>query len=357
MRNDELMHYGIKGMKWGVRKKRDNKSVNKRKTKKQYIRQEIDQTVTDKKNSGRKWKTSAGYDISLEPNVPPKMAQFLARYSSSIRKNIKNSSSFTISSNGKKIGDLQLEDNPKDNSVNVVWIGIDKSERGNGYAQSVMNNIVDSARNNGKSKVTLEVPGTSPDARHIYEKVGFKPTGEVLGDEDDVWSGLTVMELDLKERRRMKHSEVGSTNNELYHYGIKGMKWGVRKKKNNVKPHDDYVKAHSKKSVKEMSDNELRSRLNRLQMEQNYSKLQPKKVSRGKKAFDKLNKTLTSVAAITGTGLTLYNNADRIRKILEENGVTSSGGAKKVKRKVVKKAAKRAAKEVSRMAIDYNPYK
>lgn len=146
-------------------------------------------------------------------------------------------------------------------------------------------------------------------------------------------------------------------NNELYHYGVLGMKWGVRKKRKTTKPHDDYVKAHSKKSVSEMSDKELRSRLNRLQMEQNYSKLQPKKVSRGKKALDKLNKTLTSVAAITGTGLTLYNNADRIRKILEDNGMTSSNTAKKVKRKVVKKAAKKAAKNVSRIAIDYNPYK
>lgn len=64
----------------------------------------------------------------------------------------------------------------------------------------------------------------------------------------------------------------------LSHFGVKGMKWGVRKDRkkvavSSVKPHDDYSKAHSSKSVSEMSDSELRSRINRLQMEQQYSKL------------------------------------------------------------------------------------
>ena len=37
-------------------------------------------------------------------------------------------------------------------------------------------------------------------AKHIYEKLGFKPTGRVEGDEksDPIWGGLTYMKLDLK---------------------------------------------------------------------------------------------------------------------------------------------------------------
>lgn len=122
-------------------------------------------------------------------------------------------------------------------------------------------------------------------------------------------------------------------HNELYHYGIKGMKWGVRRFQNkdgsytakgkkrysskDEPKHDDYKKAHSSKSVKTMSDAELRSRLNRLQMEQQYSKLSSADVNKGKAFVSKSMKVATAAATATTTALTLYNNADRIKKIIE----------------------------------------
>lgn len=73
----------------------------------------------------------------------------------------------------------------------------------------------------------------------------------------------------------------------LAHHGTKGMRWGIRKYQNkdgsltpagrkryadddNVS--DDYKKHHTSKSVKSMSDKELRERLNRLAMEEQYNK-------------------------------------------------------------------------------------
>lgn len=150
-------------------------------------------------------------------------------------------------------------------------------------------------------------------------------------------------------------------NNELYHHGVKGMKWGVRRKrqskssKNNKfkkkteEVHDDYKRAHSNKSVKSMSDKELRSRINRIRMEQDYSKLKDQKVSKGKKAFDKMNKALTTAVAITGAGLTLYNNAIRIKKVLEDNGVNSP----KTSRNNIKRKAKKAYKTAYEL-VPYN---
>lgn len=103
----------------------------------------------------------------------------------------------------------------------------------------------------------------------------------------------------------------------LAHYGVLGMKWGVRKdktkgglrKRKSTPVHDDYRKAHSGKSVKSMSDSELRSVNNRLQMERQYSEL-TRKTSKGKKVVNALIKTAGTIAAAEGA----YKTYNRIGK-------------------------------------------
>lgn len=97
--------------------------------------------------------------------------------------------------NSNKIGDLQLfHESPT--SLNITWLGIKKHDRGKGYAQAAMRMAEDYARKSGMKQLTLEVPGISPDARHIYEKQGFEVVGQI-SDEDDVWGGLTAMKKNL----------------------------------------------------------------------------------------------------------------------------------------------------------------
>lgn len=124
--------------------------------------------------------------------------------------------------------------------------------------------------------------------------------------------------------------------NELVHFGVKGMKWGVRRNRSSPTTqglkarraakkqelldnmHDDYKKAHENKSISSMSDAELRARINRIQMERQYSQLNPSAISKGKECASKSLKTMTMVATTTGTILTIYNNVDKIKKLLGE---------------------------------------
>jgi len=166
-------------------------------------------------------------------------------------------------------------------------------------------------------------------------------------------------------------------NNYLAHYGILGMRWGARRnpeqsgyvtirqanknvkkagkeavresiKKNNESPKKHTLSQYNRdakkakkeaikesiqkdkefnkklreskqtkiKDAKSMSDEELRKVVNRLQMERQYSQLSEGSVSKGKEYAQKIIKAGTTVAAVTTTALTLYNNAEKIKKIV-----------------------------------------
>lgn len=89
-----------------------------------------------------------------------------------------------------------------------------------------------------------------------------------------------------------------SNGDILAHYGIKGMKWGIRRTEAQLarargSSLSVTKKAPSKssskpktKSISEMSDEELRSRVNRIRLENDYKSLTPKQVSKGKKFVD-----------------------------------------------------------------------
>ena len=112
-------------------------------------------------------------------------------------------------------------------------------------------------------------------------------------------------------------------NDELMHYGVPGMKWGVRrtpaqlgrkktssskslfgkkksKSKAKAKTKSESSKeetAPKKKSVKEMSDDELNAAIRRMQLEQMYASLSPQKVSTGKAVTKRILNNIVVPAA------------------------------------------------------------
>ena len=86
--------------------------------------------------------------------------------------------------------------------------------------------------------------------------------------------------------------------NELIHYGVLGMKWGVRRKRNKS---SNIEVVTNKKSVSELSDEELRRIINRHLMEKQYAQITAKQKSAGAKF---VSEVLTKAAKKTATSYT-----------------------------------------------------
>lgn len=96
--------------------------------------------------------------------------------------------------------------------------------------------------------------------------------------------------------------------NELKHYGVLGMKWGVRKARPSSADAQK-VQTIRKKKVHEMSNQELREANNRLELENKYKNFTKKK-SVGQKALRGMQVFTTTVGTVTAA----YAASKTVRK-------------------------------------------
>ena len=178
--SEALEHFGVKGMKWGVRKNPGSKPELKNLVDKPMVRT-----------------TKNGDVITLTQNPPGKINKALAKISSNYVKSYNSGAHLDIKdAQGKRVGTASFWLKGQDD-IYLNMISIDRSARGRGYATEVLKASAYHGKRMGKKRLLLEVPGIAPDARHIYEKMGFKETGVTLGNKKDVWGGLTEMEYQL----------------------------------------------------------------------------------------------------------------------------------------------------------------
>lgn len=116
--------------------------------------------------------------------------------------------------------------------------------------------------------------------------------------------------------------------NELIHYGVKGMRWGFRTRDNgtvvrsgkSVKGSEDHetAKALKTKKVSSMSNAELRTLNERMQLEQTYSQLTQKTAttSKGKDYVDRGLKTTKTILDVYNTVNSVVTTASKIKKQL-----------------------------------------
>ena len=152
----------------------------------------------------------------------------------------------------------------------------------------------------------------------------------------------TALKISEKEYGTVKYSEelgggIITNPEELYHYGVRGMKWGVRKK---YQPHprallrkqrlrkakitktaDTVNRARSKDDYKTLSDDELRARLNRMNMEKQYKNLYSELETPGRHRAEKIgerfvDQALVGVAVAGAAGVTRKYGRQVVDKIM-----------------------------------------
>ena len=110
--------------------------------------------------------------------------------------------------------------------------------------------------------------------------------------------------------------------NELMHFGVKGMRWGVRRYQNkdgtlirsktrrNESQSEDYkiAKSLKNKKISQMSNAELRKLNERQNLERQYKQMNKTSIKKGI-AF------VASAAVITNTAVNLYNNSSKLVNI------------------------------------------
>lgn len=101
---------------------------------------------------------------------------------------------------------------------------------------------------------------------------------------------------------------------DLTHHGVKGMKWGKRKKRPKKLSKADAM-AKDLLDAKRMNQRELQERVNKLRLEHEYVRLNSTKYNDTRAKVDNAVSTMTKISAATGTALLIYNNMDKIIKI------------------------------------------
>ena len=108
---------------------------------------------------------------------------------------------------------------------------------------------------------------------------------------------------------------------ELMHYGVLGMRWGVRRasKRNGSSKKGKKKKAsrqpQQQQQKRRMSNKELQSRVKRMKLEKQYRELTSELIPKEKSKIEKLISTAETVSKLSSSALVIYKNLNQFAEL------------------------------------------
>lgn len=105
---------------------------------------------------------------------------------------------------------------------------------------------------------------------------------------------------------------------ELMHYGVLGMRWGVRrasKRRGGSKKKKASRQPQQPQKKRRMSNKELNARVKRMQLEKQYRDLTNDLTPKTKSKMEKLISTADTISKLSSSALTIYKNLNQFAEL------------------------------------------
>ena len=105
---------------------------------------------------------------------------------------------------------------------------------------------------------------------------------------------------------------------ELMHYGVLGMRWGVRrasKRTGSSKKGKKKKASGQPQQQRRMSNKELQSRVKRMKLEKQYRELTSELIPKEKSKIEKLISAAETVSKLSSSGLIIYKNLNQLAEL------------------------------------------